>query len=150
MSVAQTIDLEFFDHQEAFPIDLESMHRAATKALPLVLQHPGPEESNLKEGGSIEFSFVDDAVISKVHADFLDDPTPTDVITFQHGEILISTETAARQGADHGQPLQQELTLYAIHGLLHLHGHEDHTPKGAATMKQLQESILQEVSQEID
>jgi probable rRNA maturation factor len=146
MSVAPIIDLEFYDHQETFSIDLEAIHQATIKALPLVLQHPGPEESNLKEGGSIEFSFVNDAVIAKVHADFLDDPTPTDVITFQHGEILISTETAARQGAEHGQPLQQELTLYAIHGLLHLHGHEDHTEAGAATMKSLQELILQQVA----
>ena len=139
------IELEFYDHQEAVAVDLEFISTRTTAALPLILQEPGPEESHLTEGLTVEFSFVDDAEIGRVHDEFLGDPSPTDVITFHHGEILISTETALRQGNDHGQHWQRELVLYTIHGLLHLHGHEDASIAGAATMKRLQEHILDQV-----
>jgi probable rRNA maturation factor len=79
-----------------------------------------------------------------VHADFLDDPTPTDVITFHHGEILISLDTAARQAAEYRLPYEHEAALYIIHGLLHLGGWDDHNPTEAADMKTLQERILKE------
>ena len=84
-------------------------------------------------------------ILARAHADFLGDPTPTDVITFQHGEILISTETAIRQAAEHSHPPLRECALYLIHGLLHLHGHEDHEPAEAEAMKETQERILDRV-----
>jgi probable rRNA maturation factor len=134
--------LEFFDHQESHSVDVEELSQRATRALPHVLEVPGPEPSSLLADLNIEFSLVDDETIADVHGEFLDDPTPTDVITFHHGEILLSTDTAHRQSQEHGLGLLDELTLYAIHGLLHLHGHEDHSTAGAAAMKQHQERIL--------
>lgn len=136
------MELELYDHQEIHPVDLARLEAAAKAALPLVLPHEGPEGSSLVKCETVEISFIDDARITQVHADFLNDPTPTDVITFLHGEILISTETAFRQAADHGQTLQRELALYMIHGLLHLHGHDDHAPADAERMSLLQEEIL--------
>ena len=67
---------------------------------------------------------------------------PTDVITFQHGEICISVETALRQAAAFGTSLEHELRLYLVHGLLHLHGFDDRTPRGRARMKAVQEDIV--------
>jgi probable rRNA maturation factor len=134
--------LEFYDHQTAHAVEIQQVQTWTERALPLVLALSGPEPSNLSDASTVEFSFVDDATIGQVHAEFLNDPTPTDVITFHHGEILISTETAARQCEEHGTEFIHELTLYAIHGLLHLHGYEDHTTSGAALMKELQQSIL--------
>ena len=139
------ITLEFYNHQEVHAVNLSQIQQWTERALPLVLAVPGPEPSSLTDDLTVEFSFVDDATITQVHADFLDDPTPTDVITFHHGEILISTETADRQCRDHSQEFDHELALYAIHGLLHLHGHEDHSLEGAATMKELQSRILAKV-----
>jgi probable rRNA maturation factor len=90
----------------------------------------------------IEVSIVSDSKISKVHADFLGDDSPTDVITFHHGEILISADTALRQGLDHRQSMDQELALYLVHGLLHLAGWEDEDPEEQTAMHRLQEKIL--------
>ncbi len=136
------ITLKFYNQQSAHRIARQRIQGWVARALPLIQQAPGPQPSTLTEGMTVDITFVNDAQITQIHADFLADPTPTDVITFPYGEILISTETAARQAAEHRQPLAHELALYAIHGLLHLHGHEDHTAHGAATMQHLQNHIL--------
>lgn len=137
--------MELYDHQSALPLDMERLFHAASQALPLVLQHPGPHPSLLPDMEEVEVSFITDAGISAAHAQFMDDPSPTDVITFQHGEILISTDTAIRQAAAYAQDPQRECALYLIHGLLHLHGHDDHAADESAAMKQIQESILAKV-----
>ena len=95
----------------------------------------------------IEASIVTDKVIGQIHAEFLGDPAPTDVITFHHGEILVSADTAAQAGPAHGLSLDEELLLYLIHGLLHLAGWDDHDPEEAAQMKIVQETILRQVIQ---
>ncbi len=145
MAAVPRLTLEFYNHQEVLVVPLEQIQAWTERALPLVWAAPGPAVSCLEKDLTVEFTFVDDGVITQVHAEFLDDPTPTDVITFHHGEILISTETAARQCLEHGLEFTHELALYAIHGLLHLHGHEDHSAAGAARMKELQSAILAQV-----
>ncbi|MFM7646562.1 MAG: rRNA maturation RNase YbeY, partial [Cyanobium sp.] len=54
------------------------------------------------------------------------------------GDIVISIETAARQAADHGHNLEQELLFLASHGLLHLLGwdHPDDTSLEAMLARQ--------------
>lgn len=125
-------------------LDLDRLLALAEKALPLCLAAaPGPGTA-LHHLETLEITLVTDAEIAQVHAAFLDDPTPTDVITFDHGEILISVETAARQSIEHGQgqPVPREIALYLVHGLLHLAGWDDHDPAAAAAMAQRQENIL--------
>jgi len=136
---------ELYDHQSQLSLDLERLTRLAEAAWQRVIVAPGPEEPALPGLAVVEVSFISDEAISQVHAEFLDDATPTDVITFAHGEILISTDTAVRQAVEQGQTPEHEVSLYLIHGLLHLNGHEDHTEEGFARMRQLQEAILQEV-----
>ena len=71
----------------------------------------------------------------------MNDPSPTDVITFQHGEIVISVETAKRQARQFATSLDHELRLYLVHGLLHLHGFDDKTAAGAREMKRVQDKL---------
>jgi probable rRNA maturation factor len=92
--------------------------------------------------GELEVSIVSDRVIAEVHRRFMNIEGATDVITFEHGEIVISAATAERQGKEHEQRLEEELGLYIIHGILHLAGYEDVTDKDAAQMKKKQEEIL--------
>jgi probable rRNA maturation factor len=92
----------------------------------------------------VEVSIVSDKEIARVHGEFLDDPTPTDVITFHHGEILISADTADRQGREHAQPFDHEIALYLVHGLLHLAGWDDHEKKDAREMALRQSAILRD------
>lgn len=145
MAEQMEITLEFHDHQHAHQIDLFQLECSTKSALPFILSAPGPDQSHLLPGTNVEVSLVDDATIASIHAEFMSDPTPTDVITFQHGEILISTETGFRQARDHQQPLHSEILLYVIHGLLHLHGHEDASHDGAAVMKRIQEQIRDQI-----
>jgi probable rRNA maturation factor len=64
------------------------------------------------------------------------------VITFQHGEIFVSTETARRQARHFGTSREHELRLYIAHGLLHLRGFDDKTAAGAREMKCVQEKLV--------
>ena len=137
--------LRLYNHQRTQPVSLKLWREAAKQAVPLCLAAARSPDSDLHGLAEVEISFVDDAEISRVHAEFLNDPTPTDIITFPHGEILISLDTAARQATEHAETCEREAALYIIHGLLHLAGWDDHDPAEAAAMKETQERILAEV-----
>lgn len=98
--------------------------------------------SVLRQLTEISFVLVSDARIAALHDEFMCDPTPTDVITFHHGEIVISAETARRQARQRGLPLPAEIARYAVHGLLHLAGWSDVEPGAASDMRVMQEKIL--------
>ncbi len=66
----------------------------------------------------------------------------TDVITFEHGEIIISAETADRYAREHGQRIEHEIGLYIVHGILHLNGYDDLEEPAAARMREKQEGVL--------
>ena len=134
--------LALHDHQASEVLDLQQITSVMQKALPLILSAPGPETSVLRGLDEIEVSFLDDTGMARVHGEFLGDSTPTDVITFHHGEVLISAETAAREATMRGTPVSREVTLYLIHGLLHLHGYADQSEAGRALMHETQERIL--------
>ena len=88
---------------------------------------------------------IDDPAIAQLHGDYFADPSPTDVITFPYGidgEIVISVETAERQGIEFGTSTEWELALYLVHGILHLCGYEDHSEAGRAAMGTLQDDLL--------
>jgi len=136
--------LRIFNRQKARAIPLPWLRRVGKAALPGCIAALKASDAPLALLPEIEVTIVDDADIARVHGDFLDDPTPTDVITFHHGEILISADTAARQGMEHGQSVEHEVALYLVHGLLHLAGWDDHEADEAREMAGRQESILQE------
>lgn len=93
----------------------------------------------------LEFSILNDVQMGRVHGQFLDDETPTDVITFDYGEILVGYETACRQATQFGSSPMRELALYGIHGMLHLAGFDDGSAKEATLMARRQEELLAEV-----
>ncbi len=133
------------DHQTAWAFDLERLAALAAAAMPLVAREAGAAPSVLADLEEVEVSVVDDATIARVHGEFMNDPTPTDVITFHHGEVLVSADTAAREAAARQLPLERELLLYIIHGLLHLHGHTDANDAPRALMHETQERVLRMV-----
>jgi probable rRNA maturation factor len=59
------------------------------------------------------------------------------------GEIIISTETAVKMATDYGWSPQQELSLYLVHGLLHLCGYDDLTPVEQQLMRAREVEVLQ-------
>jgi probable rRNA maturation factor len=89
--------------------------------------------------------FVSDARMEGIHREFMAVDGPTDVITFQHGEIIISVETAERQAKRFSTSFSRELQLYFVHGLLHLAGLDDLTQADFAKMAAAQELIVREI-----
>jgi probable rRNA maturation factor len=83
--------------------------------------------------------------MARVHADFLGDPTETDVITFPYGEIVVCPAVARDHAAEHDLNANEEVLLYALHGLLHLAGYDDTTPAAARRMATAQTQLLKRV-----
>ncbi len=134
--------LELYDHQETQSVSLDRWQSEAEGALPAVIATAAVSDAPIHQLDIIEISLVSDETIAKVHGDFMGDPTPTDVITFQHGEILISLDTARRQAAENGEPYEREVLRYMVHGLLHLAGWDDREEAERKEMHRVQEMIL--------
>ncbi len=138
------MEITLHNRQRKLRFSLAWLRRLAPVAVERCLRHPAWPGAPLQSLPEVEVTFVSDATIARVHRDFMNVPGATDVITFDHGEIVISTETARENGALYGRTLDQELALYVVHGLLHLNGYADKEPADFARMQALQERILAE------
>ena len=120
----------------------EACAAALNGMLPELLAQPQGPDHVLSTLPEVEISIVDDEAIAAVHAEFLDDPTPTDAITFPYGEILVSCDTAERYAEKHGLQKREELFRYMVHGLVHLHGYRDYEPADRDAMFAVQEPLV--------
>ncbi|MGH7451454.1 MAG: rRNA maturation RNase YbeY [bacterium] len=102
----------------------------------------------------LEVNFVDVKMISALHRDFLQDNSPTDVITFDLGvtpaseriaAIVICVPVAKRYAERYRVPLRKELQRLVIHGALHLLGFDDHTAVEKRRMRYYENKTLQQV-----
>ena len=139
------MEVSLFNRQRTVALPLERLQTFAGEMAQRCLAHRGRASSVLEHLSSVEISLVSDRVIAQVHRRFLNVPGATDVITFPHGEIVISVATAARQARQNNEVVAREVARYIVHGLLHLHGHEDADPDDAAAMWQVQEAVLDEL-----
>ena len=130
------------DRQRKVRIKLAPLREFAERAFRECLRLPRQKDAVLALLSELSVVVMSDKRIGAIHESFMQDPTPTDVITFQHGEIVISVDTAKRNARTYQTSLDHELKLYFVHGLLHLGGYDDKTKKGAAEMKRLQEAIV--------
>lgn len=80
----------------------------------------------------LSIAFLNKLAHSKIHGEFLQDFRPTDVITFPAdpdneliGEICVSVDQAIEEASHRELPFAQELSLYLVHGWLHLVGFDD-------------------------
>src|SRR5437588_6386463 len=90
----------------------------------------------------IVVAIISDRQMVRLHQRFSGIAGPTDVLSFHHGEIVISAETARRQARAFGSTTENELRLYIVHGLLHLCGFDDTSPRARAAMYQAQDQLL--------
>jgi probable rRNA maturation factor len=137
------LKISVHNRQRALAVGLPWLRRFADIALQESAQHSADGRFALRELDEVEVAIVSDRVIADVHRRFMNIPGPTDVITFEHGEIVMSAQTAERYATEYGQSLDHELALYIVHGLLHLNGYEDATSRDAARMQRVQERLLQ-------
>ena len=132
--------------QRKIPVNVAELQKFALKVIPRCLQLRSRKRSDLTKLREISVWLISDRRMSRLHRQFLGQKGPTDVLTFQHGEIFISVETAKRHAHIFGNSLMRELQLYIVHGLLHLHGFGDRSPAEARKMRRTQEKILRDCS----
>src|SRR5436189_5373782 len=113
--------------QRTVRVDTVDLKKFAAKALRVCLQLRKNEATDLTKLREFFVLLVSDRRMTVLHRRFLHKPGPTDVLTFEHGEIFLSDDTARRHARMFANSLKRELRLYIMHGLLHLRGFEDRT-----------------------
>ena len=133
-------------HFQILPADLPTFSRAARERVRSGQSKTKNRKSEIPPGGcppgELSLVFLTDPALAQVHADFMDDPSATDVITFEGdsaaglaGEICVSADTARAYAQEHGRDFATELTLYLVHGWLHLAGYDDLRPAKKRRMR---------------
>ncbi len=128
--------------QRKIGVNTGELESFADSAVQCCLRLRKRKRSDLRKLREVFVWLISDRRIAVLHRQFLGHLGATDVLTFQHGEIFISVETARRHARAFGNSLTRELELYIIHGLLHLQGFDDQTPGEARKMRAEQEKIL--------
>lgn len=100
----------------------------------------------------LSVALVGDQRMSELHQRFMNIAGPTDVLTFPldedqrgrvvGGEVVVCVPEARRRAREHDVALRDELLLYALHGMLHLCGHDDRTAGGYQKMHRTEDRIL--------
>ncbi len=127
-----------------YPIDLDFEHIIQT-----TLKH-----LNAKHNSELSIVFIDDEYMLELNKQYRGYAKLTDVLSFEFGEediesgnfylgdILISYPFVEQQAANLNNPLESELTLMIVHGILHLCGYDHDTPLKKEVMWDKQSVIL--------
>jgi len=155
-------------NESGVPVDEVAVASVARFALDRLRIHPLAELSVL---------LVDEAAMTDLHVKWMDEPGPTDVLSFPMdelrppsmaggahggrvagdepgpepgllGDVVLCPQVAAAQAAQAGHSAQQELELLCVHGILHLLGYDHADPEEEAEMFGLQGELLQAWRQE--
>src|SRR5436305_10010324 len=128
--------------QRKISVNIGELESFAANAVERCLQLRKQNQTDLRKLREVFIWLISDARMALLHRKFLGQSGPTDVLTFQHGEIFISVQTARRHARAFGNSLMRELKLYIVHGLLHLHDFDDRKQADARKMERMQKRIL--------
>ncbi len=102
--------------------------------------------------GELSVAFMDRASHSQLHGKYLQDFRPTDVITFPAdqenglaGEICVSVDQAIEESKNRNLSFEHELSLYLIHGWLHLVGFDDLDKVDREIMRLEEQRVIDQV-----
>jgi len=133
----------YIESDFSFPEEL--LERAAQAALQHESQSPDVE---------LSIVLTDNARLHELNLNYLGVDSPTDVLSFPAsetdpetgtrylGDILISVPRAQAQAEAAGHPLESEVQLLVVHGVLHLLGHDHAEPEEKDRMWKAQSEIL--------
>jgi probable rRNA maturation factor len=133
-------------------IDVKSVRAQARFILDRLRIHPAAELSVV---------FVDSATMTDLHVRWMDEPGPTDVLSFPMdeltpprddqeppegllGDVVICPEVADTQARAAGHEVRVELGVLLTHGILHLLGYDHAEPDDERLMFGLQRRLLGE------
>ena len=111
----------------------------------------------------LSLELVGDARIRRLNREYRQQDRVTDVLAFPMqeavapqvrtpttnmlGDVVISLPTAIRQAEKAGRPIDVELTILLVHGVLHLCGYDhERSPREAARMSHREQQVLQTIS----
>ena len=137
-------------NESAVEVDEATIQRLATFALDQMHVHPEAE---------LAIVFVDEAAMEQLHVQWMDEPGPTDVLSFPMdelrpgtedeptpagllGDIVVCPQVAVAQAATAGHTPLAEMLLLTCHGILHLLGFDHAEPDDEREMFGLQREIL--------
>ena len=146
---AAAVSIEI-NNESAIEVDEAAIQRLAVYALDAMHVHPDAE---------LAIVLVDEGAMEQLHVQWMDEPGPTDVLSFPMDELRPGTEDqpdpagparrhralpAGRRGAggDRRPPLIDELLLLTTHGILHLLGFDHAEPDEEKEMFGIQRDIL--------
>lgn len=126
-------------------IEPEVVERAAAATL---------EHQSVVADSDLTVVLTDDEQLQDLNREFRDIDAPTDVLSFPAseadpetgrrylGDVLISVQRAEEQAAAGGHPLEAEVQLLIVHGVLHLLGHDHAEAEEKARMWAAQTEVL--------
>ncbi len=98
---------------------------------------------------SLSYVFASDPFVASLNRKYLRHNKYTDILTFDYsdkgiltGEVYISITRVRENAKAFGEPFPRELRRVIAHGLLHLLGYDDTTPRLAARMRRKEEACL--------
>src|SRR5215470_6632682 len=135
--------------QRKISVNVPELERFAGNAVKRCLQLQRRKRTVLRKLNAVAVWLISDRRISKLHLQVFGDSDPTDVITFDDGEIFISVETTRRNARIFCNSLMSEIKFCIVHGFLHLHGFDDRIPADKRKMTNTQEKILRDMGIQI-
>ncbi|WP_084102127.1 rRNA maturation RNase YbeY [Demequina sp. NBRC 110051] len=116
-------------------------------------------EMHVADGAELSIIFVDEPAMEQLHIQWMDEPGPTDVLSFPMdelrpgtadeptpagllGDIVVCPTVAARQAQTAGHTPEEEMLLLTTHGILHLLGYDHAEPEEEKEMFALQRKLL--------
>jgi probable rRNA maturation factor len=117
------------------------------------------EQMHMHPLTELSILFIDEAAMEQLHIQWMDEPGPTDVLSFPMdelspgtedaaapegllGDIAICPTVAAKQAASSGHSAIEEMLLLATHGMLHLMGYDHVEEEERTVMFDLQRRLL--------
>ena len=144
----------FVANESGMPLESDGFADLLRFAIADLGVHPQAEVSLLA---------VDVQSMSDLHEQWMDEPGPTDVLSFPMdeltergswrqdpappgpallGDIVVCPEYAVRQAAERGHPFRHEMNVLVVHGLLHLLGYDHAEPDDEQAMFGKQDTIV--------
>ncbi|GAA4192783.1 rRNA maturation RNase YbeY [Gryllotalpicola kribbensis] len=138
------------NNESAIEVDEAALQRLASYALDAM--HVSPE-------AELAIVLVDEAAMEQLHVQWMDEPGPTDVLSFPMdelrpgtedqptpagllGDVVLCPQVAQTQAENAGHAMQEELQLLTAHGILHLLGFDHADPAEEREMFGIQRDIL--------
>lgn len=138
------------NNESGMALDEAVLQRLAAFVLDSLHVHPLTE---------LGISLVDEAAIERLHVEWMDEPGPTDVLSFPMdelhpgrpdamtpagllGDVVICPQVAEVQADAAGHDTQTELVILLTHGMLHLLGFDHATPAEESEMFGLQRDLV--------